>query len=342
MKYYVAPLEGITGYIFRNALNEYFGEGIDKFYAPFIMPHVKRAFSQKELNEIARENNEGINLVPQILTDNADDFTRLKEEFRELGYEEINLNLGCPSGTVTAKGRGAAMLSDLNSLDRFLCNIFSKGDINISIKTRIGVSEAEEFGKILKIYSQYPIKELIIHPRVLDEMYKGKPHRDVFYDALKSYKGQLCYNGDIFNEADLQEVFGAITDAINEKSVSGSNVGESDKDKICTKVTENDTAKINIMIGRGILKNPNLIRQLRGLSDESQDEINKITYGMLCKLTRDYSETFSGSTPVLFKLKEVWSYLIASYPDDTKNFKKLMKSKSLEECDIYAREILKI
>jgi len=317
MKYYVAPLEGITGYIFRNAFNEYFGEGIDKFYAPFIMPHVKRAFSQKELNEIAPENNEGINLVPQILTDNADDFTRLKEEFRSFGYAEVNLNLGCPSGTVTAKGRGAAMLSDLNALDRFLADIYKDGDENISIKTRIGVSEPEEFRQILKVYESYPIKELVIHPRVLEEMYRGKAHRDVFYEALKSYSGQLCYNGDIFTPDDLKDV------------VKKVNITKADAD-------------INIMIGRGILKNPGLIRQLNGNWQESREEYNKKIYMMLCKLKKDYSKVFSGPTPVLFKMKEIWSYLVASFPDDTKNFKKLMKAKSLEEYDIYAKAILNI
>ena len=336
MKYYVAPLEGITGYIFRNALNEYFGEGIDKFYAPFIMPHVKRAFSQKELNEIAPDNNKGINLVPQILTDNADDFTRLKEEFRSLGYEEINLNLGCPSGTVTAKGRGAAMLSDVNRLDRFLSEIYASGDDNISIKTRIGVCDIEEFDRILEIYKQYPVRELIIHPRVLDEMYKGKAHRDIFYNALKSYRGQLCYNGDVFCENDLTEILKMvdITNASNET------INSSRDQKPENKV--NITCGINIMLGRGILRDPSLIMKLRGQNIYSQEEINKKIYSMLCKLKNDYSSVFSGSTPVLFKLKEVWSYLCASYPNDTKNYKKLMKSRNLEEYDIYAREILRI
>lgn len=316
MSFYFAPLEGITGYIFRNAYNEYFGEGIDKFYAPFIMPHVKRAFSNKELNEILPENNSNINLVPQILTDNAEDFTRLKNEFRSMGYEEINLNLGCPSGTVTAKGRGAAMLGDLNKLDQFLDEIFKTGDENISIKTRIGVSEVDEFEKLYKVYIKYPIKELIVHPRVMEEMYRGKAHRDVFFDVTKDSPIPLCYNGDIFTKEDYEEILTRCND-------SG-----------------NSIEMVNIMLGRGLLKNPTLVQVIMGMDTADSKEINTRTYNMLCKLKKDYSLVFSGQTPVLFKLKEIWSYLATGIAEGNKLNKKVMKSKSLEEFDTYIRMIL--
>lgn len=310
--FYLAPLEGITGYIFRNAFNEYFGEGVDKYYTPFIMPHVKRAFSDKELNEVLPANNPGMNLVPQILTDNADDFTRVKNEFRQLGYSEINLNLGCPSRTVTTKGRGAAMLSKLTELDRFLDGIFADGDENISIKTRIGVSEPEEFSRIIEVYIKYPIKELIIHPRVLEEMYKGKPHRDVFIETLKQYDKPICYNGDIFDAQDYVNLEAQIKECAYKGSV-------------------------NYMLGRGVLRSPSLIRELSGGKRATNEEI----YNMLCKLREGYYKSFSGQTPVLFKMKEIWSYLSSSYPNDDKLIKKLMKSKSLSEYDTYVKMILR-
>ena len=314
MKFYMAPLEGITGYIFRNALNEFFGEGIDKYYAPFIMPHVKRAFSAKELSELSPDNNQGIRLVPQILTDNADDFTRVKEEIRELGYDEVNLNLGCPSGTVTSKGRGAAMLEDIGKLDAFLDKIYEKGDENISVKTRIGISEPDEFEKIIQVYIKHPIKELIIHPRVMEQMYRGKADITVFTSILDTYKGALCYNGDICS----------IEDYVNLKNALQSACGI-------------DRARdINIMIGRGMLKNPSLIRELNGGKRADREEL----YGMLSRLKRDYSTVFSGQTPVLFKLKEIWSYLMADFPEEEKLCKKIMKSKNLDEYEIYVKRIL--
>lgn len=311
MKFYLAPLEGITGYIFRNAFNEFFGDGVNKYFTPFLMPHVKRAFSEKELSGICPENNEGINLVPQILTNSAEDFTRLKNEIRSLGYEEINLNLGCPSGTVTAKGRGAAMLSDVQALDRFLDGIFADGDENISVKTRIGVSEPEEFRRILSVYIKYPIKELTIHPRVLEEMYRGKAHKDVFIDGCGQYDKPLCYNGDICSYEDYNALISELE-----------NAGVADKVG-------------SVMIGRGALKNPSLIRELSGGQKATDSEMR----AFFEKLKKDYLADFSGETPVLYKLKEIWGYVGTGYPDKEKLVKKLLKSKNISEYNTYVNAI---
>lgn len=310
MKYYVAPLEGITGYIFRNAFNDYFGEGVSKYYTPFMVPHVKRAFNHKELAGIIPEHNKGINLVPQVLTNDVEDFTRFAGYLRELGYDEVNINLGCPSRTVTSKGRGAGALADVEALDKFLDGVFASGDENISIKTRIGIDDPDEFGDILNVYKKYPIAELTIHPRVMSEQYKGCVHYDVFADAVKSYGRPICYNGDIFSVEDYMRL-------VDKLSNDGIDVPA-------------------VMLGRGILKNPSLIRELSGGMPFASKEL----YDFLNRVREDYEREFSGETPVLFKLKELWSYLGSSYADREREVKKIIKSKSLQEYDTYVKAIL--
>lgn len=324
MKFYLAPMEGITGYIFRNALSQCFKEGIDKFYTPFLVPCEKRALSAKERGEVLPENNAGLSIVPQILTTDAIDFTRLKSELRELGYTEVNLNLGCPSRTVASKGRGAGALADTEALERLLAGIFAKEDREISVKTRIGISDPEEFTKIFEIFCRYPIKELIIHPRTLKEQYDGQPHREVYYEAAKSLKDvsgskivSCCYNGNIYTVDDYNSLIGGY-----EQNVA--------------KLSDFPGGLNSVMIGRGILANPGLIREITTGKVASNEEIREF----LDKLCGDYTEAFSGERPVLFKMKEIWSHLRVRYPDRTKEIKKLIKSKSLEEYNIIKNQIL--
>ena len=159
MRYYFAPLEGITDSVFRQ-LHHRFYPGIDRYYTPFLSPTIHRGLTQKEQREIPPADSIGYQAVPQILTKNSADFLWLADRCKELGYKEVNLNLGCPSGTVTAKGKGSGMLRDPESLDRFLDEIYEGANIPISIKTRIGFTQPEEFLKILEIYNQHPICEL--------------------------------------------------------------------------------------------------------------------------------------------------------------------------------------
>jgi len=159
MKLEMAPLEGITTYIYRNAHTKYFGK-MDKYYTPFLSLHKEKEFNHKERQEILPEHNEGLHVVPQVLTNSAEDFLRAAQKLKALGYEEININAGCPSGTVTTKAKGAGMLDDPMRLDRFLAEIFEKSPVEISVKTRLGMEKPEEWEDLLKIYNKYPLKEL--------------------------------------------------------------------------------------------------------------------------------------------------------------------------------------
>ena len=164
MNFYFAPMEGLTGYIYRNAHNAFFNN-IDKYFSPFIVANQSSSFKTRELNDILPENNQGLVLIPQLLTNNAKDFINTSNKIKQLGYNEINLNLGCPSGTVVSKNRGSGFLSKTEELNVFFEEIFSQATTKISVKTRIGKDQPEEFYNLIEIFNKYPIEELIIHPR---------------------------------------------------------------------------------------------------------------------------------------------------------------------------------
>ena len=198
MRYYFAPLEGLTDSIYRQLHHEFY-PGVDRYYTPFLSPTVHRTLTAKEKRELPSASSLGFHVVPQLLTKNAEDFLWMAHQCADLGYDELNFNLGCPSGTVTAKGKGAGMLRDPDALDRFLDVIFRSSPISVSVKTRIGFETAEEFPALLEIFNQYPIKELTVHPRVRNAFYNGNIDSSAFAYAFDNSRVPLCYNGDILS-----------------------------------------------------------------------------------------------------------------------------------------------
>ncbi|MBO5209947.1 MAG: tRNA-dihydrouridine synthase family protein [Lachnospiraceae bacterium] len=296
-QYYLAPLEGITGYIYRNAYHRYFAP-MDKYFTPFIETHTKRSFNARELNDILPEHNEGMLVVPQLLTNNAEDFIRTAKDLAAMGYQEINLNLGCPSGTVASRKKGAGFLSVPQELDAFLEQVFEKAVTEISIKTRIGMKNPEEFEQLLAIYNKYPIKELIIHPRVREDYYKNKPNLDVFEMALANSKNPLCYNGDIFTKEDAQKIKERFADSPVKMSA--------------------------IMLGRGVIANPMLL-------EEYPENVKQRLYAFHNQILQDYSKVISGDKNVLFKMKELWTYLSCIFTESDKYCKKIRKTERICE-----------
>jgi len=289
MKYYMAPLEGITNHVFRKTYHKYFYP-MDKYFTPFLAPHTKKGFTAKELKDISPENNKGMYTVPQILTNDAEGFVITAKKLQACGYEEVNLNLGCPSKTVANKGRGSGFLIYPDELNRFLEEIFEKLDMKISVKTRIGKENPDEFYRLMEIYNQYPMEELIIHPRIQREFYQNHPHMDMFDLAVKESKNPLCYNGDLFTPSlirDYQEKYPHID---------------------C------------IMLGRGILVNPELIRNFRK-DGQSLERIR----GFHDDLFEIYSNEMSGGKNVLFKMKELWFYMIHTFAESEKYGKQIRK-----------------
>lgn len=295
MRYYLAPLEGITTWIYRKAYHDCFTP-MDKYFTPFLSPHSKKGFSAKELAEILPEHNRGMRLVPQILTNRAEDFLKTEEKLVCYGYEEINLNLGCPSKTVVSKGRGSGFLADPEGLERFLYELFSRTKVRISVKTRIGRDDPEEFHRLLMIFRQYPMEELIIHPRIQKDFYKGKPNMEVFDEAVRGGNCPLCYNGDLCTREDVSEI-----------------------EKRFPTVTA-------CMIGRGIINNPGLLGEVKGQGSALREQIRKFHD----RLYEDYRSLGMGDKNVLFKMKEIWCYLGRSFPGCEKQVKRIKKAEKLD------------
>ena len=311
MKIYSAPLEGITTYIFRNAYNEIYGH-IDKFFAPFISPAENNPIPlARDKKDIAPENNIGINLVPQILTCRSGCFIEAAKELHKMGYKEINLNLGCPSGTVCAKGSGAGFLQDTSGLERFLDDIYSfseSEDIKISVKTRIGYSDPDEFHALMDIFNSFPVSELIVHPRIRSDLYKGEPRKEYFAYALEHSRCPLVYNGNIFTDKDCDELsysFGSGLDAV--------------------------------MLGRGLLSDPSLTEKLKGLAAETDFVKFKKLHDTVY---HEYQKILSPDINILYKMKELWSYWQNLFDGRERDIKKLLKAKKCTEYDDCVNRIL--
>lgn len=347
MQYYLAPMEGITTYIYRNAHARYFG-GIDKYFTPFISDknfipdknfvsdkntacntNSNKSINAREIRDLLPENNSGITIVPQILTNHAGRFLAVADKIASYGYDTVNLNLGCPSGTVTAKKRGAGFLSVPDKLDAFLYEIYEKCPLKISIKTRLGVSDLAEWDKLLDIYAKYPIHELIIHTRLQQEFYTGKTHPEAYAKAVVHLQTSgtaaqipLCYNGDIVS-----------VESIPTSSFTGTN----------SKVT-NSPHIDRIMIGRGIIQNPALaVNLLRSYPDiavcghnetipPSDHAISKDVWRAFHdEILEGYIQIMSGDSPVLFKMKDLWTYMSHSFTNYEKYLKKIRKSNRIAE-----------
>ena len=298
MQISLAPMEGITTYIYRNAINRHFG-GIDTFYTPFLTAsHIKG----REMRDVNPDNNEVSNLIPQILTNDAELFLTIARQLEALGYKKVNLNLGCPSGTVTAKGRGAGFLDQPDDLDEFLDEIYSKCPIEITVKTRIGMCFLSEWEDIAAIYKKYPIKTLVIHPRVGKELYKGSAHIDIYKEMVEMLSADMqdtefIYNGDIDSVEKLEEI---------SKEIDVSS---------------------GIMIGRGLIADPSLAYQINnGSRPEDFKERFKSFHE---ELLTNYQTEMSYEDQVVKKMKELWSYLGKGLGVSDKSLKELLKVKNL-------------
>ena len=243
MQFYLAPMEGLTGYVYRNAYHKYF-PAADRYFTPFI---TNKKMSSRERNDILPEHNEGMTVIPQILTNQAEDFLSLTKELREYGYDTVNLNLGCPSGTVVAKRRGSGLLAWPNTLDAFLDEIFSSCDCRISIKTRLGTTDTDEWEDLLTVYDKYPLEELIIHPRVQKDFYNNTPDMEAFLYAVENSRHTLCYNGDICSVEDYR-TWRQQMEEKRECAFMQESGHQTDPEDTGSLVS-------HLMLGRGVLKN---------------------------------------------------------------------------------------
>lgn len=291
MKFYLAPMEGITGHIYRNSYEKYF-HNIDKYFTPFIVPNQSVSLKTKELKDLLPQNNKGLNIIPQILTNNAEGFILTANKLKQLGYEEINLNLGCPAGTVVSKKRGSGFLAYPEELDKFLDEIYKIDNMKISIKTRLGKERADEFYKLIEIYNKYPLEELIIHPRTREDFYGNTPNLEVFKDALKLSKHSICYNGDIFTLNSYNKII-------------------------------NEFPEVNkVMLGRGILANPGLIGEIKN-NEFANKEIIKMFHD---EIFENYTILLNEDKNAMYRMKELWGYMSHIFTNNKKYYKKIKKA----------------
>ena len=300
MQYYFAPMEGLTDSIYRKEHHRVFG-GVDRYYMPFFSPTVHRSLTARESRELPAADSVSFTAVPQILTKVPEDFLWAAQVCRDLGYAEINLNIGCPSGTVVAKGKGSGMLRDLEGLARFFDSVFPATPLPVSVKTRLGLESPEEFEKILALYNRYPIRELTIHPRVRKEFYTGEVHREWFAYAVKNSVHPLCFNGDLRSLSDVE---------VLQKQYPALNAA---------------------MIGRGLIADPGMFR---GGTDIATLE------AFLNALMDDYEEAFSGCRNALFRMKENWAYLHDRFAGSEKLWKKMRKTTDAAEFRRLSSELL--
>ena len=303
-RYDFAPLDGITRGVYRRVWQRRFG-GADRLFIPFFSPTDQHVLTERDRRELL--GSPGIPQVPQVMTCRAEDLVWAAELLRDLGFTEVNLNLGCPSGTVTAKGKGAGFLAEPEALDRFFDAACGRLCLPLSVKTRLGVRSPEEFARLLPIFDRYPITCLTIHARVKTEKYRGNVHLEEFAQALAQSRNPVCYNGDLRTVGET-EAFAARFPAARA-----------------------------VMIGRGAVADPALFRKLRGGPPATRKELRDFLQELYAEYQRFYGQVGTAAQ----RMREVWFYLIHLFDDADRLNKKLRRFRSPGEYEAIEDAILR-
>lgn len=296
-------MEGLTGPVFRQVHHDMF-PGVDRYYTPFLAPTQNHQFAPRDLREILPPAGDAVPTVPQLLTKSAPDFLWAEGQLRSMGFEEVNLNVGCPSATVVAKGKGSGLLGDLPRLTELLEGIFSGNSLPVSVKTRIGLRDSEDWEALIALYNRFPIAELTVHPRTRTELYKGDIHEDAFALCYAKSRLPLCFNGEIHSAARLREL-------------------ESRYELLHA-----------CMIGRGLVANPAMVREYRGGKPLSKSELRAYHDALYAA----YAEKF-GAHNAMHRMKEVWICLRTMFADCERYADKIGRSKDADELLYWAGKI---
>ena len=297
-EYLFAPMEGITLSWFRMVHHSMF-PGATEYYMPFIAPDRNGGFRTKYLKELSIDSGE-LRVIPQLLVNHAGAFNATADRLAELGFPEINLNAGCPSGTVFSKHKGAGMLTDPAELDAVLDQIFDHAEqagYGVSIKTRMGVHKSGEFPKILEVYNRYPVRKLIIHARCRDDYYEGFPDLTGFAEAAKNCHFPVTYNGNIASAEDIRQLSAAAPQVDS------------------------------VMIGRAAVANPALFRFLQG-GEQLRIEELKLFHD---RLTEAWLKTGLSPAFTVERMKTIWQYMLAMFPNSKREARGIFKAKKLED-----------
>jgi tRNA-dihydrouridine synthase len=304
-----SPLQGFTDYRFRNAFHEIFG-GIDIYYAPYIKFFNKLEIKNSYQRDLLPENNKVPELIPQVMTNSAEEFLFAANYVESLGYEELNWNLGCPYPMVTKRGMGAGLIHNAELIDSILDEVHSKSNITVSMKMRLGHESPTEILDVFPVLAKYPIKNIAIHARLGKQLYKGTVDLDSFQTALESSSQPIYYNGDIttverFKE--MQKLFPSVS---------------------------------HFMIGRGLIADPFLPKMIQTNSNTYPENRVELLGEFHDVLFNQYDEALSGSSHLISKMHNFWEYYSKAFENPQKTFKKIKKAKNIIKYKIAVREIL--
>jgi tRNA-dihydrouridine synthase len=305
-----SPLQGFTDFRFRNAQNKLFG-GIDTFYSPYIRLNGKMVIKPSYERDLLPENNLDLEVIPQVITNDADEFLFVAKYVRELGYKELNWNLGCPYPMVTKSGMGSGLISNPEKINNILHRAHNESDIIVSMKMRLGYENSEEILDVLPILDTYPIKNIAIHARIGKQLYKGGVNLDAFQLCVDNTKHKLYYNGDITSVAkfhEMQQRFPTIN---------------------------------HWMIGRGLISDPFLPSMIKNNTSEYPANKMELFSAFHDTLYAIYSESLSGSTHILLKMYHLWEYFSATFSNPHKVLKKIKKAQSIRNYEAAVAEIFK-
>ena len=305
-----SPLQGFTDFRFRNAQNKLFG-GIDTFYSPYIRLNGKMVIKASYERDLLPENNSDLEVIPQVITNDADEFLYVAKYVRELGYKELNWNLGCPYPMVTKAGMGSGLISHPEKINNILHRAHTESDILVSMKMRLGYDTCDEILDVLPILDTYPLKNIAIHARIGKQLYKGGVNLDAFQQCIDNTKHKLYYNGDITSVAkfhEMQKRFPTID---------------------------------HWMIGRGLISDPFLPNMIKNNTAEYPANKIELFSAFHDTLYAIYSESLSGSTHILLKMYHLWEYFSATFTNSHKVLKKIKKAQSIRNYEAAVAEIFK-
>ncbi|MEJ1223491.1 tRNA-dihydrouridine synthase family protein [Sediminicola sp. 1XM1-17] len=304
-----SPLQGFTDFKFRNAFNQYFG-GIDTFYAPYIRLDGKLIIKSSYQRDLQPENNSSLEVIPQVMTNDADEFLFVVKYVQELGYKELNWNLGCPYPMVTKRGMGSGLISDVEKINAILDRVHTETDILVSMKMRMGYENSEEILEVLPMLDTYPLKNIAIHARIGKQLYKGGVDLEAFQRCLDHSSHKIYYNGDITSVSvfrEMQEKFPAID---------------------------------HWMIGRGLIADPFLPMMIKNDTIIYPDDRITIFSDFHDTIFTAYDQALSGPTPIRMKMLGFWEYFSNSFSNPQKVYKKIKKAKDIAAYRAAVKEIL--
>jgi tRNA-dihydrouridine synthase len=297
MKLFLAPLQGLTNYYYRNIYQDLF-EGIDLYYAPFITTSNSFKIGQSAFKDILPENNNNIDIVvPQLLSNDGEGFRKYAAIISEMGYKEINWNLGCPYPTVTKKKRGSGLLPYPDMIRKVLDEACKDTNYNLTVKMRLGLHDPEEGFEVMEVLNDYPISGVMLHARIGKQKYEGTVDLDAFEEQYKICKHDMTYNGDIYSYEDYVKI-------------------------------QNRFPNIDkFMIGRGALMDPFLPSLIKNNGLYIPNEMDKIKE-LHDRVFSHYETVLSGEKHLLDRMKEFWTYLSVHIDPSVKFLKSIKKSKN--------------